>query len=85
MEGRDGGEPHQPTNSKTPTSPHQNTQPKKPHKQITSTPHQKKTQKTKKQTKEEICSTKSQNILSEDNLYGICFLKVYLVPHNGNY
>ena len=72
MEGRDGGDQTKPTNPKTPT--------KKTHNQPTSVPAP---QRNPKQTKKKPRSTKSQNMLIEDNLCGIRFLKIYLVPHSG--
>jgi len=78
MEGRVVGNQTKPTNKKyqnqkTPTNPQQNTQPKKYTDNLCPSPQ-------KTQTKP--CSTKSQNMLSEDKLCGICFLKIYPVPYS---
>lgn len=81
-----GGDQTKPTNTKPPNQPTPKHLTKKTHKQATSAllpphPHWKKHQANKQEKK--TCSTKSQKLLGEDNICGISFLKIHLVPHSG--
>lgn len=78
--GGEGWEGIQPTNPQIPNQPTpKHTTKKNPNPQITSAHLQRNPKQTNKQ---KLCSTKSQNVINEDNLCGIYFLKIYLGTHS---